>query len=165
MRKRNWIIPLTTLTASMLSVSSAVADELPSLEAASPATRQVCETLVTSFTFENTVLAEASVVAAAEGDPEYCIVTGKMNDRIGPIDGKDYGSNFEMRLPTDWNGRFLYQANGGVDGHVAPAIGRVGSARQNGLQKGFAVISSDAGHPTRSASFGVDPQARLDYGY
>ncbi len=33
------------------------------------------------------------------------------------------------------------------------------------LQKGFAVISSDAGHPTRSASFGVDPQARLDYGY
>lgn len=165
MRKRNWIVPLTTLTASILSVSSAVAEELPSLEAASPATRQHCETLVADFTFKNTVLAEASVVAEAEGDPEYCIVTGEMNDRIGSIDGKDYGSIFEMRLPTDWNGRFLYQANGGVDGNVAPAIGRVGSARQNGLQKGFAVISSDAGHPTRSASFGVDPQARLDYGY
>ena len=72
-----------------------------------------------------------------------------------------------MRLPTDWNGRFFYQGNGGVDGYVAPAYGNIlgGGPTSNGLLKGFAVISSDAGHPTRSADFGVDPQARLDYGY
>lgn len=163
--RKNRLVPLGALTGSLLLAAGAATAELPQLGAATSAARQSCETLLSDFSFANTVLAEASVVAAAEGDPEYCLVTGEMNDRVGPIDGKDYGSIFEMRLPTDWNGRFLYQANGGVDGFVAPAAGRIGRPKQTGLQKGFAVISSDAGHPTRAASFGVDPQARLDYGY
>ncbi len=160
-------LPLATLAtvAVAVAVPQLAAADLPALGAATPAPRQICEALIGDFTFENTMLSEARLVAAAEGDPEYCLVTGEMNDRVGPIDGKDYGAIFEMRLPTDWNGRFLYQANGGVDGFVAPAIGRVGRPAETGLQKGFVVISSDAGHPTRSASFGVDPQARLDYGY
>src|SRR6185503_15967238 len=34
------------------------------------------------------------------------------------------------------------------------------------LAQGFAVISSDAGHPAPyGPTFGFDPQARLDYGY
>ncbi|WP_400082002.1 tannase/feruloyl esterase family alpha/beta hydrolase [Yoonia sp. R78084] len=165
MKKPNWNVSLATLTASVVIASTASGDELPTLGAASPSSLEVCETLAADFDFQNTVLTEVSRVAAAEGDPEYCLVTGEMNDRTGPIDGADYGSIFEMRLPTEWNGRFLYQANGGVDGNVADAVGRIGSPQETGLQKGFAVISSDAGHPTRSASFGVDPQARLDYGY
>ena len=28
-----------------------------------------------------------------------------------------------MRLPLQWNGRFLHQVNGGNDGEVVPAIG------------------------------------------
>ncbi|MBP1736084.1 MAG: Tannase and feruloyl esterase, partial [Deltaproteobacteria bacterium] len=45
-----------------------------------------------------------------------------------------------------------------------------GGPTSNGLLKGFAVISSDAGHamettPIGGGVFGVDPQARLDYGY
>jgi hypothetical protein len=32
--------------------------------------------------------------------------------------GKSYAIGFEMRLPNDWNGRFFYQANGGIDGSV-----------------------------------------------
>jgi hypothetical protein len=31
-----------------------------------------------------------------------------------------------MRLPNDWNGRFFYQANGGIDGSVVTATGPVG---------------------------------------
>ena len=69
-----------------------------------------------------------------------------------------------MRLPTDWSGRYLYQGNGGLDGNVATALGRAGS--ESGLQLGFAVISSDAGHAgSMGPTFGIDPQARLDYGY
>ena len=76
------------------------------------------------------------------------------------------GKSFTMRdrLPTDWNGRFFYQANGGIDGSVRPAYGNIfggGSA----LEMGFAVISSDAGHTGPVPFFGMDPQARLDYGY
>ncbi|RYY53316.1 MAG: tannase/feruloyl esterase family alpha/beta hydrolase, partial [Comamonadaceae bacterium] len=41
-----------------------------------------------------------------------------------------------------------------------------GGPQTSALQKGFAVISSDAGHPAAMGPrFGLDPQARLDYGY
>jgi feruloyl esterase len=33
------------------------------------------------------------------------------------------------------------------------------------LLQGFAVLSSDAGHSGSTPNFGIDPQARLDYGY
>lgn len=107
--------------------------------------------------------------------PAHCVVTGKMNERTG-MDGKPYAIGFEMRLPANWSGRFLFQANGGSDGVVVPAFGNVvsGGATTNALMQGFAVLSSDAGHtaePAASAGllganlFGLDPQARLDYGW
>ena len=73
-----------------------------------------------------------------------------------------------MRLPTQWNGRFFYQANGGIDGSVVTATGEVGGGAPttNGLSMGFATMSSDAGHAASYGPFfGLDPQARLDYGY
>jgi feruloyl esterase len=74
-----------------------------------------------------------------------------------------------MRLPIDWNGRFWYQGNGGIDGSVKTALGDLGGGPvTSALLQGFAVISSDAGHDnrkTRGPGFGLDPQARLDYGY
>ncbi|MFK7994574.1 MAG: tannase/feruloyl esterase family alpha/beta hydrolase [Granulosicoccus sp.] len=139
--------------------------EIASLTAAEAGTRTVCESLVGDFSYDSTTITSASIVAAAAADPEYCLVTGQMNERTGPIDGKAYAIKFEMRLPGDWNGRFLYQGNGGTDGNVAAAIGSIGAPKVNALQHGFSIISSDAGHPTRSSDFGIDPQARLDYGY
>ena len=60
-----------------------------------------------------------------------------------------------------WNGRFFYQANGGMDGRVATALGGGGPVPTTALQQGFAVISSDAGHSgADDASFGIDFQAR-----
>ena len=107
--------------------------------------------------------------------PAHCKVSGKMNERTG-VDGKPYAIGFEMRLPVNWSGRFLLQANGGADGVVQPAYGNVvsGGATTNALMQGFAVLSSDAGHTMESGPavglvggnlFGMDPQARLDYGY
>ena len=52
---------------------------------------------------------------AGDGLPMHCIVTGVVNERTG-ADGKSYAIRFEMRLPTEWNGRFLHQVNGGNDG-------------------------------------------------
>lgn len=133
-----------------------------------------CEDLKKIFSYPDTtitdvVLAEDGTVVDRDAGPmpEHCIVSGKMNERVSSIDGKTYAIGFEMRLPTNWEGRFFYQGNGGVDGNVAAAYGNIlgGGPTSNGIIKGFAVISSDAGHPTRSADFGIDPQARLDYGY
>src|SRR4029453_5487234 len=96
---------------------------------------------------------------------EHCLVRGRMQERVSTVDGKTYAIGFEMRLPVDWSGRYLYQANGGLDGNVVTAIGGVGGG-ESGLQMGMAVISSDAGHAAnQNPTFGIDPQARLDYGY
>jgi len=139
-----------------------------------------CADLAAAFNYQNTTLGsvtlapEGSVVVTGIGPmPEHCIAKGKMNERVSPVDGKTYAIGFEMRLPTDWNGRFFYQGNGGTDGVVSAAYGGIlgGGATSNGLLKGFAVISSDAGHtlnmsdPISGGVFGIDPQARLDYGY
>ena len=113
------------------------------------------------------------VPGLADALPEHCVLRGRLNERVSPVDGKTYAIGFEMRLPTAWNGRFFYQANGGLDGFVTPAYGDIlgGGPATNGLAQGYAVISSDAGHafdrstPTGGALFGVDPQARRDYGY
>lgn len=140
-----------------------------------------CDALAARFSFANTRIASVERVAGgqlklpgiAEPMPEHCVVKGAMHERTSPVDGKRYAMSFEMRLPTAWNGRFFYQANGGLDGFVTPAWGDIlgGGQASNGVLKGFAVISSDAGHafdrssPIGAATFGLDPQARMDYGY
>lgn len=122
---------------------------------------------------DHTRITGVSSVAAGEltvggrAVPAHCLVTGLMHERTGPIDGQSYAIGFEIRLPLAWNGRFYYQANGGLDGSVATALGGLGGGPlTNALYQGFAVLSSDAGHSgTLGPFFGLDPQARLDYGY
>lgn len=149
-------------------------EPLPRLSEAQPATIANCASLASAFTFASTSLTASNVVAAGTltnaGQPvgEHCLVTGKMNQRVSTVDKQAYAIGFEMRMPKAWNGRFLYQGNGGTDGAVAQASGGFvgGGPLQNALQQGFAVISSDAGHSgAQNPLFGLDPQARLDYGY
>jgi poly(3-hydroxybutyrate) depolymerase len=172
---------------------SSGAAALPQLAAAQAGTLTNCASL-SGFAFGNTTITSATAVAAgavtsnADGValalPAHCVVLGTMNPRTG-IDGKSYAINFEMRLPSNWNGRFFHQVNGGNDGAIntdnTRAFGRKsgGSPSSNGLIDGFAVLSSDAGHVPDSTyvtdaatgigiggqTFGLDPQARKDYGY
>ena len=146
----------------------------PQLAAATPGTLQSCTDLVGRAAFANTTLTAATLVPAGTltvaGQPvgEHCLVTGRMFSRVSPVDGQTYAIGFEMRLPRAWNGRFFHQVNGGTDGAVLTATGGIGGGGPltSGLQQGFAVISSDAGHTAaQNPLFGLDPQARLDYGY
>lgn len=148
---------------------------IPQLTPAQAGTLANCTSL-TGFSFAGTTITAASVVASGvltnAGQPvgEHCLVTGRMNDRVSAVDGQTYAIGFQMRLPKDWSGRFLHQGNGGTDGSVVTADGGAsigsGGLLRNGLQQGFAVLSSDAGHTSaQNPLFGIDPQARLDYGY
>jgi feruloyl esterase len=133
---------------------------------------RICRSLTQDFKFEQAALDAAAPVEAgtlSQGGkpvPAHCLVRGSMHKRTGS-DGREYAIRFEMRLPEEWNGRFYYQANGGLDGNVAPALGALGGGPLTGaLMQGFAVISSDAGHTgPQNPVFGLEPQARLDYGY
>ena len=142
--------------------------------------QQGCTAVTTqSLAITGLVITGSKMQEAGDGLPRHCIVTGAVDDRTG-VDGKHYAIDFEMRLPVEWNGRFLAQENGGGDGAVKPAIGDEPKALASGgapaLARGFAVLSSDAGHSgadpanaslglAAGAAFGLDPQARLDYGY
>ncbi|WP_019560702.1 tannase/feruloyl esterase family alpha/beta hydrolase [Caldimonas manganoxidans] len=149
--------------------------DIPQLPPATPARFSGdCAALSSALAgLPNTTLTETSTVSAGTlsvgGAPvaEHCLVRGRMFERTSPIDGASYAIGFEMRLPKDWNGRFYYQANGGLDGIVVTATGSHGGGpRTHALHQGFAVLSSDAGHSAaQNPSFGRDPQARLDYGY
>ncbi|WP_347557354.1 tannase/feruloyl esterase family alpha/beta hydrolase [Robbsia sp. KACC 23696] len=151
------------------------ASALTQLSAATPATLVGdCASLAAKLTFSNTVFSTVTDVAAGTltvvGKPiaEHCLIQGSMNQRVSSVDGKTYAIGFEMRLPIAWNGRFFYQANGGLDGNVLTATGEIGGGgpTSDALNMGFAVISSDAGHgAAQNPLFGLDPQARIDYGY
>lgn len=120
--------------------------------------------------------AEGVVVSEAVRDPEgFCRVAGTMDSYTG-LDGNPYAIGFELRLPDDWNGDYVHQFNGGIDGVIVPATSPFNLARreETALGRGFAVVSSNAGHvldahpdqgvqgPTQ---FGYDFRARVNYGY
>ncbi len=151
------------------------------LKAASPAVMVgSCNDIVSKFKYDKVRITSSASVAAgavamsgapnapktAYDAPAHCLVKGLMQERKG-ADGKDYAIGFEMRLPTQWNGRFYHQVNGGLDGVVQVALGALGGGPLTGaLAQGFAVISSDAGHNgSQNPSFGADPEARQNYGY
>jgi Tannase and feruloyl esterase len=175
--------PVRALHATALLLAAAAAQahgngrHLPQLPPATPgALIGTCESLATRLAgLDNTTIAAATTVSAGTlavagtPVPEHCRVTGRMAERVSPVDGKTYSIQFEMRLPVAWNGRFFHQGNGGIDGSVVTALGGNvgGGARTAALLQGFAVLSSDAGHSNAQGgpAFGLDPQARLDYGY
>jgi feruloyl esterase len=149
---------------------------LPRLSAASAGTLSgTCAGLATKLAaLPNTTITATTDVAAGtltvggQAVAAHCLVTGAMYARTSAVDGNNYAIGFEMRLPLAWNGRFFHQGNGGIDGQVVEANGAVsgGGPLTHALNMGFAVLSSDAGHAQALGfSFGIDPQARLDYGY
>ena len=169
------LLALSALPAALLMGCGGSDSAVPQLSAATPATLQSCATLASSLALPNTSITSAVDVAAgalvvtgvSTPIPAHCLVKGKMNQRTSAVDGGSYAIGFEIRMPVAWNGRFLYQANGGLDGSVVTATGATSGAAPiaPGLSQGFAVLSSDAGHGAPTPFFGLDPQARLDYGY
>jgi hypothetical protein len=101
--------------------------------------------------------------------PAYCRVDGILDRRVGD-QGVSYGIGFAIALPDQWNGRFLMQGGGGLNGTVQMPLGMVAAGGKPGLARGFAVASTDTGHQSKGgggfdASFMRDQQAALDFAY
>jgi pimeloyl-ACP methyl ester carboxylesterase len=119
-------------------------------------------------TIEIAAIVPAEAVAERPNLPEHCLVQGVLDARVG-ADGNPYGVGFDLRMPADWNGRFVFQGGGGLDGVLNPAFGAIfGTLDPSALARGFAVVSTDGGHRSASmidASFALDQQARVDYAF
>jgi feruloyl esterase len=158
----------------------------PASAVGQPARRAgACEALArAAFPDPTTVITRAAVLTSVDRrgpfgppvkvvTPEHCAVEGKMQERKG-AGGQTYAVRFRVRLPARWNGRLFFEGGAGSDGVVGATLGNLMSAQPgNALERGYAVVSQDAGHdnalnddPQRQGvvTFGWDAEARRNYG-
>lgn len=110
----------------------------------------------------------ATPVAAAEGLPAYCAVSG----RIDPASAGAPPILFRLNLPDDWNGKALQMGGGGLNGYVVDGLGQVpgtvaGGVADRPLAQGYVTFGSDSGHQAEhpaDARFGTIPEALENYG-
>jgi feruloyl esterase len=100
----------------------------------------------------NVKIASANIVAAAAPVPEYCKVSGTLENTI----------DFEVALPTvGWNGKLFFAGGGGFNGSI-PNLSQ-------GLARGYAAAGSDTGHKGANSLDGTwahgNPQAQVNYGH
>jgi pimeloyl-ACP methyl ester carboxylesterase len=168
MRATVALVAVAAPAAALLVVACTSTTSPPGAMAA-----DACSAQTQAFTLPGVRITEAMAVESNTVRPAgvttgallvaHCKLTGRLNERVG-ADGKPYHIGFELRLPRQWNGRFLYQGGGGNDGVVRPAVGPQ-AAPGYALNRGFAVVTTDAGHQGPDASFGFDPIARVDNAY
>jgi len=112
---------------------------------------------------------KASLVAADASDNangEYCAVTGV----ISAVSASSPGIEFEVNLPSTWNGKAVQMGGGGYDGNLVTATGRAALEPADvptPLKQGFVTLGSDGGHkggPGFDGRFGLDDEALLNYG-
>jgi hypothetical protein len=97
--------------------------------------------------------------------PPHCHIEGDFDRRTG-VDGKAYALRFALNLPDDWNGRFLFQGGGGLNGNLGEPLGNQASGGRPALSRGFAVASTDSGHQAQGGfddSFKDDQEALLNF--
>jgi hypothetical protein len=136
---------------------------------------------LTSLSLAKTQIISATETPSASGGGDYCNVIGVIDKRVSTQDPKHftYGIGFELNLPDSWVGRFEMEGGSGTDGSVTSPKGSAGTE----LSQGWAVAADDGGHEDApinpafdwiddddsnlggTAHFGIDEQARLDYGY
>jgi Tannase and feruloyl esterase len=147
---------------------------------ATPVTPTPCANLATlptsGFPVPNTVI--TSVVERAPnptlGLPQRCVIDGYVNRHISPVDQCQYEDDFEVDLPANWNGRFMFQGQGGTEGALFSATGVLNPQGSQfnlffGIQNGYAVASESGGHlntelalPTCDSGYGNPNEFFLD---
>src|ERR1700688_3994246 len=117
---------------------------------AAPAVAADCSKLL-GLKLKDSVITEATVIAAKGDVPEYCRVQGGLETVI----------LFEVALPTTvWNKKFFYVGGGGYNGSVPELT--------DALARGYAAAGSDTGHRgfhwDASAMYG-NPQSQVNYAH
>ena len=106
----------------------------------------------------NVSILSAETMAAADGVPEHCRVSGVIAPEI----------RFEVNLPAAWNRRFYMNGNGGFAGE-SPDFPPRAALRANALRHGFVSATTNTGHDAAQeplASFALgNPQKVIDYAF
>ena len=107
-----------------------------------------------SMNFPDTQITSAQMIPANPDDglPEYCDVLGVTQQTIG----------FNVRMPTEWNGKMYFGGNRGFAGHIRRDT-------SVGLGHAYATVSTDTGHQDEDildASWALNNrQAEINFGF
>ena len=96
----------------------------------------------------------------------HCHVEGELDRRTGS-DGKSYALSFAINLPDNWNGRYMFQGGGGLNGVIREPAGVQATGSQNALARGFAIVSTDSGHQGGGfdGSFLLEQEAAMNFNF
>ncbi|HTE42609.1 MAG TPA: tannase/feruloyl esterase family alpha/beta hydrolase [Steroidobacteraceae bacterium] len=101
-----------------------------------------------------TTILAATTIAAKDKTPAHCFVKANVATPGNMVD-------FQLALPANWNGKFLFQGVGGFAGSMARLDGSLG--------RGYAAATTDTGHQGKSGtdgSWALDHRPKeLDYGH
>ena len=131
-------------------------DWIPASDEVRRTPKITCEDLRRLTGYDFSVIT-ANVIAATEGTPEHCRVSGQILPEI----------RFEVNLPASWNRRLYMFGNGGFAGEPFDADYRAAS-RDRALKYGFAVAATNTGHDANAeplAIFATSRQKLVDYAF
>lgn len=97
---------------------------------------------LTALNIANMTITSTAIVSAAPPAPAYCDVKGSV---ATSGEGAEAGSaNFEVMLPQNWNGKFIFNGVGGLAGSFNSSANP--ADRPTFLVKGYATAVTDTGH-------------------
>src|SRR5450759_2709096 len=110
-----------------------------------------------SLTNNQISVAVAMALPETPEAPAHCRVFGQGLPQVG----------FEIRMPAEWNGRFMMIGNGGYAGEPTDSRAR---ANQYGryMKRGYAIAATDTGHSAMTeplGTFATDRQKLFDYAF
>lgn len=160
------------LLATMLSATSGHADAQAAASPADACAKLAGMTIPASaigLPTTGAVVASAALVAAAapnNKDGEYCRVKGF----ILPVSPDAPKMEFEVNLPSRWNGKATQFGGGGYDGALVTGLGPGAlqpTTAPDPLLQGYVTLGSDGGHQGGmgfNGTFALNDEALRNYG-
>lgn len=102
---------------------------------------------------------------AGNSNGEFCKLLGT----IAPVDPAAPVINFEVNLPSRWNGALVHIGGGGFNGTLVTGLERLNfapAASATPLSQGYLTLGDDSGHVggTTNGSFAANEEALVNYG-
>ncbi len=106
--------------------------------------------------------------AVIPASPEFCKILGTM----APVDPSAPVINFQVNLPTTWNGKALQYGGGGFNGTLITGLGPAPDAPPGGptpLAQGYVTFGTDSGHQAAALpepqAFALNDEALENFAY
>ncbi|MDR6855637.1 tannase/feruloyl esterase family alpha/beta hydrolase [Variovorax guangxiensis] len=148
------LFPVIAIGLTLVACSHAPSREQVGTACATLAGRTVSTSSIGLPSGPATVLSAVLVAAAPESisgntltpaTPEYCKVLGS----VAPRDPRAQPINFQLNLPTRWNGKALQYGGGGFNGVLVSGLAPLRDAAPGDplpITRGYATFGTDSGH-------------------